>query len=44
VVWHEIATQIRYSLPAGVVAFHQRCHDIWKEEAMKSAKTKEGTR
>jgi hypothetical protein len=25
----EIATQIRYALHEGAVAFHQRCHDIW---------------
>ena len=35
VVCNEIATQIRYSLSDAVVAFHQRCHDIWKEETMR---------
>jgi hypothetical protein len=33
VVCNEIATQIRYTLSDGAVAFHQLCHDIWKEEA-----------
>jgi hypothetical protein len=27
VVCDEIATQIRYGLPDGAVAFHLRCHD-----------------
>jgi hypothetical protein len=35
VVCEEIATQIRYNLPDKPVAFHQVCHDIWKEEAVK---------
>jgi hypothetical protein len=39
VVCDEIATQIRYGLPDGAMAFHQRCHDIWKEEAMRPAGT-----
>jgi hypothetical protein len=37
VVCDEIATQIRYRLADGAIAFHQRCHDIWKEEAMRPA-------
>jgi hypothetical protein len=28
-------TQIRYNLPAGTVAFHERCYAIWTEEAAK---------
>jgi hypothetical protein len=35
IVCHEIATQIRYALAEKAVAFHRRCHDIWKEEAMR---------
>jgi hypothetical protein len=42
VVCAEIATQVRYALPDGAVAFHQRCHDIWKEEAMRRAGTGSG--
>lgn len=28
-------TQLRYDMPTGAVAFHDRCHRIWQEEAAK---------
>jgi hypothetical protein len=36
VICDEIATHIRYNLAEGRLAFHQRCHDVWKEEAFKA--------
>jgi hypothetical protein len=35
VVCGEGATQMRYNSPAGTLAFHHRCHTIWREEAEK---------
>jgi hypothetical protein len=32
-VCDERSTQLRYNRPDGSIAFHQRCHEIWKEEA-----------
>lgn len=29
------STQISYNCPEGPIAFHQRCHHIWREEADK---------
>jgi hypothetical protein len=29
------ATQMRYNAAAGPVAFHERCHTIWEQEAAK---------
>jgi hypothetical protein len=31
----ESSTQIRYNAAAGPIAFHERCHRIWREEADK---------
>ena len=31
----EGVTQFRYNIPTGAVAFHKRCHDVWKDEADK---------
>jgi len=34
-VCDEKATQMRYNPPTGRFAFHQRCYEIWREEAEK---------
>jgi hypothetical protein len=36
VICAEIATHIRYNLAEGPLAFHQQCHDIWKEEVFRT--------
>jgi hypothetical protein len=34
-VCDQTGTQMRYTQPPGGLAFHHRCHEIWREEAEK---------